>query len=218
MTYKKTLVWMVLSALILINPFAVHAEQKDYYVGDCLKDPDKCNSGKDKAGDSGSGEEASFSLGVLDFAKMFGALLFVIVLLYALLKFIHKKSQTYQQNSLIQNMGGTALGGSRSIQMVRIGKRLFILGVGENIQLIKEIADEKEIQEYVRQHHEQLEKSLQPANIAAKLWRGWQDAAKQKQQIGQGDFRSHLMAEMDAIKKERKQTLGGFRRENGEHE
>ncbi|MFK4998000.1 hypothetical protein ACI2OX_13070 [Bacillus sp. N9] len=49
-------------------------------------------------------------------AKMIGSLLFVIALLYLLLKFVNKKSAAFQQNKIVQNMGGTSLGGNRSIK------------------------------------------------------------------------------------------------------
>ena len=66
---------------------------------------------------------------------MIGALIFVIAILYFLLKFVNKKNQSYQQNRIVQHLGGTSLGANRSVQIVKAGKQILILGVGEDVKL-----------------------------------------------------------------------------------
>ena len=44
---------------------------------------------------------------------------------------------------------GTTLGANRSVQLIKIGNQLLIVGVGENIQLLKEIDDEQEYEQII---------------------------------------------------------------------
>ncbi|MFK4997999.1 hypothetical protein ACI2OX_13065 [Bacillus sp. N9] len=49
-----------------------------------------------------------------------------------------------------------------------MGNQLLVLGVGEEVRLLKEITDETEYNEYIRQYKEQLERNLQPVDILSK--------------------------------------------------
>lgn len=222
MINKSKVLWCVIIFFTLINPPVAQASKTGYSVGECMENPEKCKENKEETeqGDVAPKKNQSVSIGVMDVLKMLFALIFVIALLYFLLKFINKRTQSYQQTSLIQNLGGTALGGNRSLQMVRVGKRLFVLGVGEDIRLIKEVSDEKEIQEYLHQYNEQLEKSFQPTKLTK-----WVNNVKKAVKHGSGmdnkhkkDFHQQLMDEMDGIKKERLQALDRLRKESETHE
>lgn len=204
--------WMVLLLLLVvltnIKPFIVHASQKGS-VEECIKNPEKCEEpgGAVKAPQEDSGNE-SFSIGFFEMVKMVAALVFVIGLLYFLLKFINKKSQSYQQNRLVQNLGGTALGGNRSIQIVKAGKRLLVLGVGEEVRLLKEITDEQEQKEILNQFNEQLEGSTQPADIVSKLTssiKGMLDSRNNKNDSA--PFQIQFKNEMDKVNQQRKSIL-----------
>ncbi|GAK02043.1 flagellar biosynthesis protein FliZ [Geomicrobium sp. JCM 19037] len=50
---------------------------------------------------------------------------------------------------MLQNLGGIQLGQQKSVQVIRVGDRFFIVGVGDSIQLLDEIRDEDEIQQLV---------------------------------------------------------------------
>ncbi len=80
-----------------------------------------------------------------DYVKMVLALLFVIVLLYGVLRFLNSRNKSFQQNQLIQNLGGVGLGQSKSVQLLQVGDSLFLVGIGEDINLLKEITDPDEI-------------------------------------------------------------------------
>ncbi|MBU9714541.1 flagellar biosynthetic protein FliO [Evansella tamaricis] len=94
--------------------------------------------------------------------QMFLALAFVIVLIYALLKFINNRSRSFRNNSTIEGIGGVALGSNRSVQMVRIGSKIFIVGVGDTVNLLKEINDPDEIQNLLddQRSHDVLEQPV----------------------------------------------------------
>ena len=45
----------------------------------------------------------------------------------------------------MKNLGGLSLGAQKSAQLIQIGNRLYIVGVGDNITLLKEIDNEEEM-------------------------------------------------------------------------
>ncbi|RKD75360.1 flagellar protein FliO/FliZ [Sinobaca qinghaiensis] len=81
---------------------------------------------------------------VMIFGQMILALAAVITIMYLLLKFINKRTKKYSSNQTMQNLGGVPLGQNKSVQLVKVGERLLVVGVGESIQLLKEIEDEEE--------------------------------------------------------------------------
>ncbi|WP_096189115.1 flagellar biosynthetic protein FliO [Evansella halocellulosilytica] len=97
---------------------------------------------------AGIGEQNLFLLSM----QMFLALGVVIFLIYGLLKFVNNRSKSFRSHSTIESIGGVGLGANRSIQLVRIGDKLFVVGVGETVQLLKEIEDEDEIEKILEEH------------------------------------------------------------------
>lgn len=94
--------------------------------------------------------------------QMFGALIVVIALIYILLRFVNLRTRAFRSNQTIQNIGGVPLGTNRSVQMVKIGDELLILGVGDSIQLLKEIKDKDEIERLLENQKQELEKIDEP--------------------------------------------------------
>ncbi|MFS0782290.1 flagellar biosynthetic protein FliO [Bacillus sp. 1P06AnD] len=111
------------------------------------------------------------TVGFTDILRLLAAFLFVIGLLYLLLKFINKRTKGYQKGNLIQNLGGTSLGNSKSIQIVKIGTKLYIIGVGENVQLLNEITDEDEMETILSEYNSAADRAMAPADIVSK-WVG----------------------------------------------
>ncbi|GAE36040.1 flagellar biosynthetic protein FliO [Halalkalibacter akibai] len=105
----------------------------------------------------------------LIFAQMISALALVIVLIYLLLRFVNKRSQTFRSSQVLQNIGGVPLGANRSVQLVKVGDRLLVVGVGETIQLLREIEDKQEIEKLLNQQQEQFEQFEQPITKVVKL-------------------------------------------------
>lgn len=99
----------------------------------------------------GGDRTPSPSVSIFDFVKMIGALLFVIFLIYALVKFMNKRNRLLKPFQYVENIGGTSLGQNKSVQLIKVGNRVLVVGVGENIQPLKEIDDEKEYKEILTQ-------------------------------------------------------------------
>nr|WP_275899557.1 flagellar biosynthetic protein FliO [Bacillus piscicola] len=83
------------------------------------------------------------------FFQLIVALAVVIGLMYLLVKILNKRTKTFQAHQTMQNLGGVPLGQHKSIQLVKVGERLLVVGVGESIQLLTEIMNEEEINQLI---------------------------------------------------------------------
>ncbi len=68
-----------------------------------------------------------------------------------IVKFLAKKNQWMSAGRAVRTLGGVALGQNKSIQIVKIGDALYIVGVGNNIQLLEKIADTEAVEQLIRQ-------------------------------------------------------------------
>lgn len=123
-------------------------------VFDCFEDEKECIEEVDVGEDKGPSKEeqdleareaSPVGLTAWDYIKTILALLFVVGLLYVLLKFINRKSRLYDKNRMMKNLGGLSLGQQKSIQLIVVGETYYLIGVGEDIRLLKEITDEEEV-------------------------------------------------------------------------
>ncbi|MEI5906185.1 flagellar biosynthetic protein FliO [Bacillus spongiae] len=149
------------------------------------------------------------TVSMMDFIKMIVALLFVIGLIYTLLRFISQRSRSFQQTKLLHNLGGTSLGGNRSVQVVKVGNRILVLGVGEDIHLIKEIDEAKEYEEFITSFENNYENLLKGSNP---LVRGWSKRMKGKKETDL-PFRSLFKSQLDDLKKGRKNMFNELKKE-----
>lgn len=211
------IVYIILSFILVIAPQTkVLAEQSPLSVKECLEQPEKCqDESKQKPNEQNSNSnEAASSVSAWDFVKMFFAFLFVVALLYALLKLLNKRNRVFQANRVFQNLGGTPLGGNRSVQIVKVGERILIIGVGDSVQLLTEVKDEQE--------KERLLQSLDQANglqgefkvILPSLF----DKKKNRTDGVQADFSSMLKEKMNEISNQRKSALKELERNDRDNE
>lgn len=152
-----------------------------------------------------SDESGSIGITFLDMVRTVAALVFVIVLLYLLLQFVNKKSKAYQKANTVENLGGTSLGSNRSVQIIKVGQRILVVGVGENIQLLKEIDDKGEYEQILNDHNQKIDQMIRPADILSK----WRDKLK-----GGGSpsksFSSQFKKQVLELTKDRKKALGAL--------
>lgn len=69
----------------------------------------------------------------------------VIALIYLLVKIVNARQKKMQHHQLFRHLGGMNLGQNKSLQLVKVGGKVYFLGVGEQITLIKEIEDEEQL-------------------------------------------------------------------------
>jgi flagellar protein FliO/FliZ len=202
---------LVLIALLGSNQGAF-AEQFNS-IKDCLEDESKCS--EDQLKEVENNEETTtdnnentptVGLTFWDFLKMIFATIFVIALLYAILKFINKRSRSFSSNQLVENLGGTALGTNRSIQIVKIGNRVLVVGVGEDVKLLKEIDDEEEARQIIEDYNNRMDQLVQPSDIVTKLIERTRNI-KQGTSGEETSFSSTLKAQLEELSKGRKKLF-----------
>lgn len=76
--------------------------------------------------------------------KVILALIVVIGLFFVIIKYLSQKNKN-MFGGPVRTLGGTALGQNKSLQIVEVGNSLYVLGVGENVQLLDKIEDAEEI-------------------------------------------------------------------------
>lgn len=198
-------------ALFSGNLLIAAAEPFDSNVKECIENPELCT--EEELSDNGETEAESetiskpIGIGFLDVLRMIAALVLVVALLYFLMRFINKKSRSYQENHTVRHLGGTALGGSRSVQVVKVGGRVLILGVGENVALLKEIVDEEERRELLTHYEEQLDRMVQPSDIINRIKSQVKRKKPMAQTTGSSDFKQELERKMAELKRSRGQAI-----------
>lgn len=151
-------------------------------------------------------DEGNQNVGItfFDVLKMIVATVFVIILLYFILRMINKRSLHFNESQTIQNLGGTSLGTNRSVQLIRVGKRIFLIGVGENVQLLKEFDHEDEIREIIENYNEKMDQMLKPTDLVSRLSKIFQKEKENAEE--KSSFSSTFQQQLERISKERKKV------------
>ncbi len=101
----------------------------------------------------GSGEGLT-SFGAGDFIRMVLVLALVVLSIYVLFYFIRKASgQGVRGSRAVRLLGTTPLQGSRSVHLVEVGGRVFLLGsADQSVRLISEIDDQESVDQLLLDH------------------------------------------------------------------
>jgi flagellar protein FliO/FliZ len=143
-------------------------DAKQLSAKECIEKPELCKKKEEESKD-GQATETNTSVTAWDYFKMLFALIFVIFLIYAFLRIIQAKNRVFNSNELLQNLGGSALGNNRSVQIVKVGNSVLVLGVGEDISLLKEINNELEVEEILEQYNDRLQNMFKPNSFIEKF-------------------------------------------------
>lgn len=201
---RKMIALFLLISIVLQGMLPqAHAEQLNNSVKECMENPEKCEEKGAPREDGSTALRDSGTVGLTfwDFFKMILATVFTVGLLYVLLKFINKKSKLYNRSHIVENLGGTALGGNRSVQLIKVGKRILVVGVGENIQLLSEIDDSEEYSQIITEHNDKMEQLIRPSDIVTKVMNRTQQSDGNIQ--SNPTFSALLGKQLDEIKKGR---------------
>lgn len=74
-------------------------------------------------------------------------MLVVIGVFFLIIRLVAKRGRYGQAGKTIRSLGGTQLGQNKSVQIIEVGGRFYILGVGENVTLIAKVEDPVEAEE-----------------------------------------------------------------------
>lgn len=201
---KRTFLSLIIICIALLGFMAPAYAEQSNSVKDCIDHPEAC--GQDQMPpkkDVQQNETPKVGVTVWDFMKMIFATIFVVALLYLLLKFINKRNKVYQRTQLVENLGGTALGTNRSIQLIKVGKRILIVGVGENIQLLKEIEEQDEYQQLIQDYNEKIDQHIQPSDLVSRILQRRKGITQEEKK--ETSFHHLLKQQLDDMTKGRKQ-------------
>lgn len=77
--------------------------------------------------------------------KVIVALIIIIGLFMLIIKFLGQKNKLYRWKTPIRVIGGTALGQGKTLQIIEIAGTLYVVGVGEDVQLLDKIDHPEQI-------------------------------------------------------------------------
>lgn len=151
--YTRMVFVLLLTVAVLTQAApASYAMISDEY----LNNPDSRIESNETDADTTTSESASVGMGAWEYIKIFLALLFVLGLLLFVLRFLNRRNMNYQQNSMIQNLGGESVGTQKSVQLLQIGSKVYVVGVGEDVQLLQVISDPEEVEHILALHREKV--------------------------------------------------------------
>ncbi|MCT4476878.1 flagellar biosynthetic protein FliO [Peribacillus frigoritolerans] len=215
---KKWLQVSLMIAVFFSGAIQAHAEDLEKTVKDVYEQPDDLKVDKGESKGSKSTKQTTnpdkVGITVWEFLRMIFATIFVVALLYILLKFINKKSKSYQKANSVENLGGMGLGANRSVQLVKVGGRILVIGVGENIQLLKEIDDPEEYEQLLKDHNDKIDQMIQPGELAMKLKNNWLKKSGSETASFSAEFKNQL----DQLSASRKKLLKELDRKGRDNE
>lgn len=222
-SYKKRFLLIV---IVMISVFSFSAmsipasAEKDNMVSDGFdktseeKNTDTSSSDKttkedtSETDDQQTGSTLSSGMSVWSYFKVVLALLFVVALLFFVLKLVNRNNKKYQSNQMLQNLGGISVGQQKSVQLLKVGNSLFLIGVGEDIHIIKEITDETEQQTLLKMYDDKQEMAVQVPYIA-EMFNGIKNKVMKNPTVQpkENAFKNELDEKLNQIKKNRQKQL-----------
>ncbi|POZ57652.1 hypothetical protein LYSIN_02436 [Lysinibacillus sphaericus] len=209
-SFRVTMIFAFLVTFLFVYPptVSVHADTNTNSIEYCMKKPEECKDNSDPAAKEDTVVSAAGDVSAWEYIKMVLALIFVVALFYGLMKFLNKRNLTFQRNQMVQNLGGLSLGAQKSVQLLQIGKTIYLVGVGEDVQLIREITDPQEVEELLALYNEKQEfaaTSPYIAEVISKFKRkNKQNSSTNTQQDSFGELFGKKISE---IKQERSEEL-----------
>ncbi|HET7615357.1 MAG TPA: flagellar biosynthetic protein FliO [Bacillales bacterium] len=194
----------LMSAVASVQVEAAGGSTDGGNVADLFKD----KHAPQTVGDNESGKKdvpaATTSGTVWMFVKVIFVLGVVVALIYLLLRFVHARTKSFSEGRSIETMGGVSVGSNRSVQLVKVGSRILVVGVGESISLLKEIENEEEVGELTKQNErEDL--------IDQSVWRfkDWLKKKKTTENSG-GRFKKVLEDRLKQMTNERRNAVDRY--------
>lgn len=188
------------------------AEQTNQSVKDCLEHPESCGKQQKVTEENieNNNTDANTELSsntvditVWDILKMILATIFVIALLYTILKFIGRKGTFNQNSQMLVNLGGVTVGTNRSVQVIKVGNRLLVIGVGEDIRVLTEINSDQEFEQILTEYNQRLDRMAQPSDFLSKLLNKMKDTNGENKN-DQSSFSTVLKNQLDELSSGRK--------------
>lgn len=209
--------WSIILSLAL---FSYQADAAPNSVLDCLGENADCIDDEvpnneleeNEANDDLLVNNNQSSSMAFELVKMFFALLLVLGLIYVLLKFLNKRNKLFNQVKALENLGGISVGQNRSIQIIRIGNRLYLVGVGENVEMLQEITDE-EVKQDILRNREETQENFPIGSLLSSV------VSSRKNQTNQSsgsEFKKLFSNELNNLKQNRKNIINKHKEDTHE--
>lgn len=176
-------------------------------VDDCVGDKkDEACKEDTKAAVDDDEESTAVGVSAWEYVKIIFALIFVIALLYGVLRFLNSRNTKYQHSKMMQNLGGISLGAQKSVQIVKIGHSLYLVGVGDNVNMLKEITDDNEKETLIALYNEKQVQPIQGTPLLG-LLKKLQKPKQAEMQKEDVDFKQQFADRLEKIKQQRNEEL-----------
>lgn len=142
------------------------------------------------------------------FIKVILALALVIALIYLLLRFVHARTKSFADGRTIQSIGGVNVAANRSVQLVKVGDRILVIGVGESVSLLKEINDTSEVEKLLV---ENTREDVIDHSIVK--FRNWFKRTRVPEQ-SDNNFKTMLEARLKQMTQERKEATAQLKKKD----
>lgn len=133
-------------------------------------------------------------------------LVIIIGLIYLLLKLFNRSSNFNKQGEVLTNLGGISLGMNKSAQMLKVGDKIYLIGVGDDISILTEITDPATVEQLLeKQQVAPLSSSsfLEQFKFIGKKTKSTDESAQVDDTFKNQDFASLFKGELDTMKEKR---------------
>lgn len=201
---------MISLVFVMLFTFTIPSAQAERNVKDCLETDEDCLELDEEQDEdnlieqnetTSSNQTGSLVINVL---KIVFALALVLILIYVLLLFLKKKNKLSANNQSFETLGGISVGQQKSIQVVRIGNKVYAVGVGNDITMLDEITDQDVIEQL-----EETKDTEPPAMTFIQNWlqKRFTKENEQKKSSPNQSFSKTLEEELEELRSNREQLM-----------
>ncbi|MCC2249270.1 MAG: flagellar biosynthetic protein FliO [Bacillota bacterium] len=219
---NKSLRFCILLTIILFSfTVSIKVDAATKSVTDCLEKNADCEQPAESSTEDGDTEKSTLLSTEEDteplwvnFIKLFFALALILGLIYLLLKFLKKKNALFNQVKSLENLGGISVGQNKSIQIIRVGSKFYLIGVGDNVEMLQEIDDEALMEDLLKRNTTDANSPLSTLvqRVTTKETTN-SDSIHSKQ-----NFKGHFVNELDKLKKNRTQLIQQYKQKEDQNE
>jgi flagellar protein FliO/FliZ len=216
---SKWIICLFAAVCLSFVPHSVQAEgsSQGKSVWDTVNDSEK-NDNKGQSKSSESKEPAENESTFFMLVKLIFMLGIVLAILFFVLRFIQKKSVSFQDGKNLQSLGGIGVGQNRSVQLIKTGNSVLVVGVGDTVTLLKEITNADEVKMMLEQRPAQQVSTI--SNQLKSKWLNRQESSQKTDEDSKdqtANFKNLLASLTNERKEQRKEIQKAFE-EGKQHE
>lgn len=211
----KQLIPLMLLFFLILNPVMLSAESNGGSVTDFYNQNQNESNEEERSEQSTEDESVTDqpanndddSINIIGLSLQIIAVLALIIgLLYGLLKFFNRSNYFNKQGDVLVNLGGVSLGTNKSVQMLKVGEQVFLVGVGDDINVLTEITDESIKQELFNRQKSPgptAQSILEQLNFKRKGQKTESDDFRENEDYKKRNFAALFKGELDTMKEKR---------------